>query len=71
MIYRNKRTGKRYRWLAAGVDCTNARDGTPVVVYCPDDDEHTIWVREQEEFMQKFQAEPLETPNSELRTPNS
>ena len=50
----NNKTGKVYRWLAAGIDSTNARDGTPVVVYCPDDDERTIYVREQSEFESKF-----------------
>jgi len=50
----NNKTGKRYRWLAAATDCTNSRDGLPVVVYCPDNNEHTIYVREQSEFESKF-----------------
>lgn len=54
IIYRNNKTGKRYLLLAAATDCTNCRDGTPVVVYCPDDDEHTIYVRELSEFEAKF-----------------
>ena len=54
--WRNNKTGKRYRWLAAGTDCTNSRDGLPVVVYCPDDNEHTIYVRELREFEEKFTA---------------
>jgi hypothetical protein len=69
MIYRNLRTGKRYRWLAAGIDCTNARDGLPVVVYCPDDDEHTVFVRDQAEFADKFQEEP--PSHSSLLSPHS
>ena len=53
--YRHKKTGKIYKWLAAGVDCTNSRDGTSVAVYCPDDNEHTIFVRERSEFEEKFE----------------
>ena len=52
--YTHNKTGKRYRLLAAATDCTNSRDGLPVVVYCPDDNEHTIYVRELVEFEAKF-----------------
>lgn len=52
--WRNNKTGAVYRWLAAATDSTNARDGLAVVVYCPDDDEHTIYVRELAEFEEKF-----------------
>lgn len=55
MYFRNRKTGLIYRWLAAGVDCTNARHGTPMAIYCPDDDEHTVYVREQSEFDDKFE----------------
>jgi hypothetical protein len=55
MYYRNIKTGNIYRHLAIAVDATNERDGLLVVVYCPDDDEHTIYVREQEEFYTKFE----------------
>lgn len=55
IIYRHKRTARRYRWLAAGIDCTNSRDGLTVVIYCPDDDEHTLFVRDQAEFYAKFE----------------
>lgn len=54
MLYLHKKTGKRYRFLASAVDCTNARAGNSVVVYCPDDDEHTIYVRDSSEFAEKF-----------------
>lgn len=54
IYYRNNKTNRRYRLLAAAVDCTNSRDGLPVVVYCPDDNEHTIYVRELAEFENKF-----------------
>lgn len=55
MKYRHKKTGNIYRHLAIAVDATNARDGVMVVVYCPDDNEHSIYVREQAEFEQKFE----------------
>lgn len=54
MIFKHDKTGNLYRLLAHGIDCTNSRDGTGVVLYCPDDNEHTIYVREIEEFHSKF-----------------
>ena len=54
MRYIHKKTGKVYRHLAIAIDATNNRDGTTVVVYCPDDNEHSIFVREQTEFYDKF-----------------
>ena len=59
-LYRNKKTGNIYRKLAIGVDHTNERDGTLVVIYCPDDNEHTIFVREENEFEEKFEMLPIE-----------
>jgi hypothetical protein len=55
MLFRHRKTGKMYRHLAHGTDCTNSRDGTSVVVYCPDDNEHTIYVRDTAEFHEKFE----------------
>ncbi len=55
MLFRYKKTGKIYRQLAIAVDVTEARDGLLVVVYCPDDNEHLIYVREQTEFELKFE----------------
>jgi hypothetical protein len=60
-LFKNKKTGGKYRYLAIGVDCTNLRDGTPVVIYCPDDKENTIFVREEKEFHEKF--EQIENEN--------
>lgn len=54
MRYRHKKTGNIYRHLAWATDCTNERDGTSVVIYCPDDDEHTIYVRDAKEHEEKF-----------------
>jgi hypothetical protein len=59
MLYRHRKTGTIYRWLAAGVDCTNSRDGTAVVIYCPDDDAHTIYVRDRAEFEANFAPRTL------------
>lgn len=53
--YRNKKTGEIYRRLAVGIDKTNSRDGLTVVIYCPDDNEHTVYVREVVEFERKFE----------------
>lgn len=52
--YIHNKTGNRYRLLAFGTDCTNSRNGTPVAVYCPDDNEHSIYVRDLAEFREKF-----------------
>ena len=53
--FRHKKTGKFYALLAHGCDCTNSRAGTPVVVYSPEEDPHAIYVREREEFYEKFE----------------
>ena len=55
MLFRHIKTEKIYRLLAHGIDCTNSRDGTGVVLYCPDDNENTIFVRETAEFHEKFE----------------
>jgi len=52
---RHNKTGNIYFILKVGaIDCTNERDGTKVVVYAPDDDENTIYIREEVEFFEKF-----------------
>lgn len=53
-VFINKKNGKRYRQMAEGIDCTNARDGTPVVIYYPEDNPALICVREKSEFSRKF-----------------
>lgn len=53
-IWRNRKNGKLYRVLHHAVDCTNARDGQAVIVYCPDDRADFICVREKDEFEAKF-----------------
>ena len=67
MLYRHIKTGKIYRWLAAGVDCTNSRDGTAVAIYCPKDDTHTIFVRDRAEFDAKFLSIVCVEPNATFK----
>ena len=59
-IYINKKNGKRYVVMAEGIDCTNARDGTPVIVYYPQDNPALICVREKSEFIVKFDPAPAQ-----------
>lgn len=54
--YLDNTSGEKYRLLATGVDCTKSRDGTDVAIYCPDDDQHTIYVCELVEFNDRFTA---------------
>ena len=56
--YRQKKTGKIYRWLAAGTDGTDNVNRS-VAIYCQDDNGHEIYVRERTEFEEKF--EPITT----------
>lgn len=55
---RNKKTGRIYVVVGAATDCTNVREGTPVVLYRRADSVGGLWVRETREFNDKF--EPLE-----------
>ncbi len=55
--YTNKKNGKRYFVIARGIDCTNERDGTPVIVYSPEDKPDLVCVREEKEFNAKFDLE--------------
>lgn len=54
MIYKNKKNRKLYKLIALGTDTTNCRDGTSVVVYCPCDNEQSIYIRDKIEFDEKF-----------------
>lgn len=53
--YKNKKNGQTYIRLANGIDCTNVRDGLPVMVYCPEDNGNSIFVRDEKEFYEKFE----------------
>ena len=63
MLYRHKKTGNLYRHLAVAVEKSQGRDGMPYVVYCPDDDEHTIYIREQSEMEIHFDIARTPSPN--------
>ena len=55
MLFRHKITRVVYRYLASAIDRTDSREFTPVIVYCPDDNEHTIYVKEATEFDKEFE----------------
>lgn len=57
MFYKHKKSGNLYEVLAMGVDCTNSRDGTSVVIYCPIDNEDSVYVREESEFKTNFELQ--------------
>ena len=54
MLYRHMKTGKAYRLLAHGCDTSDGRGDRAVAIYCPADDEHTIYVRVLDEFEERF-----------------
>jgi len=57
----HKKTGNKYTVLYdAALDCTNSRDGTEVVVYIRNG---KVFVREKQEFMEKFNIEYEEVSN--------
>jgi len=53
--YKNRKNQKIYMCLAKGIDCTNVRDGIEVVIYHLIDDNRNIYVRELQEFINKFE----------------
>lgn len=55
LFYRNKKTGDIYWVLKVATDATNGKDGRQVVAYERGDQ---WFVREIEEFMQKFEELP-------------
>lgn len=56
VIYKHKKTGDRYRWLAEGVFEGNGDPATAVAIYCPDDNGHNIIVMKIEEFESLFEV---------------
>lgn len=49
----HKKTGNKYQVIAdEAIDCTNERDGLPVVIYYRDG---LFFVREKAEFLEKFE----------------
>ena len=67
--FKNKKTGDIYVFLANGIDCTNSRDGSKLVIYVKNVFlmlilsflfsfiDYQIYVRDKDEFNEKF--EPL------------
>jgi len=55
MKYKNKKTGEVFRHLAFGTDHTTDRDGSRVIIYCPDDNDNSIHVREEKDFFANFE----------------
>lgn len=55
MNYKNIKNGNIYKILFHAIDCTNIRDGTKAIVYCPLQNESLICVREETEFYSKFE----------------
>lgn len=55
MKFKNKGNGKTYRWLAQGTLEESGVPDTDVAIYCPDDNEHTVYCREIEEFYNLFE----------------
>ena len=69
--YINRKNGKRYVVLAEGIDCTNVRDGTPVIVYHPEDNPNRVCVREKAEFIVKFEPDPESASASDSAFPST
>jgi len=54
-LVRHIKSSNTYRILNIGVDCTNARDNTPVVIYFSVTEPERLFVRELGEFRRKFE----------------
>lgn len=52
--WKNNKTGEVYCLLAQATDCTNSRDGTPVILYYRESDPAPLYIRELREFDAKF-----------------
>jgi len=63
-LWRHLKKGTLYEVTARAKDCTNARDGTPTVVYRSADDPSLVFVRDEAEFLTKF--EPAQPPAGAL-----
>ena len=52
--WKHNKTGRIYSLIAQAIDCTNSRDGTPVIIYSPEDAPENLYIREVGEFETKF-----------------
>lgn len=72
--YRHNKTGNLYvafghaETFDKAIDCTNSRDGVKVVIYHAEDNNWQLFVREREEFLEKFTFVRDESPTQEYRT---
>lgn len=55
MIYRNKYNGALYRHLGIATDKSHMRNNLLVDIYCHENNENAIFVREHDEFLEKFE----------------
>ena len=55
MLYRNKKKGTLYKLIGTAINCTNAQDGQIMLIYEPVEGEHLVFVRERNEFYEKFE----------------
>lgn len=53
-LWINNKNKKNYTVIQEALDCTNQRDGLVVVVYRSYENPEMLFVREKEEFLQKF-----------------
>ena len=54
-VWKNKKTGNNYIVRHNATNATNGFDGVPMIVYQRTlDQENKLWVRSEEEFLQKF-----------------
>jgi hypothetical protein len=53
--YVHRKTGNRYVSPGEARDCTNSRDGLPVVLYWKEHESGVVFVREKTEFEAKFE----------------
>lgn len=54
-LFRNKKTQQYYKVESIAIDATNARDGSTVVVYRRSSTYSPIFVRDMDEFKEKFE----------------
>ncbi len=64
--FRNKKNGKPYKVIDAAINATNGRENENLVVYT---DGVYLYVRKEEEFNEKFVAEPIydDCPGSDVK----
>lgn len=77
MIWKNNKTGKHYRLIAHGADCTDGAECRPVVIYEPippfetKDGGSMVFVRDKAEWLEKFRRMTEEEFLAEIHTVTS